>query len=136
MLPGVARIVHGLRIFKPSTESGRKLLLNRAATISPTNLATSSKTKVSLLRSGEQNSWLEIVLDEGKNRHIRRMLEALKAEVLRLVRVAIGPLALGDLPKGAARALKFEEKQALDRAIGAQNREPASLVRRPPYLDL
>ena len=58
-----------------------------------------------------------------------RMLEALETEVLRLVRVAIGTLTLGDLPKGATRALKFEEKQALDRAMGAQNREPASLVR-------
>jgi 23S rRNA pseudouridine2605 synthase len=84
---------------------------------------------VCMLRSGEHNSWLEIVLDEGKNRHIRRMLEALKIEVLRLVRVAIGMLTLGDLPKGATRALKFGEKQALDRAMGAQNREPASLVR-------
>src|SRR4029077_1943763 len=44
---------------------------------------------VRALRSGERNSWLEIILDEGKNRHIRRMLEALKIEVLRLVRVAI-----------------------------------------------
>src|SRR6266404_6072558 len=49
-----------------------------------------------MLRGGEHNSWLKIVLDEGKNRHIRRMLEALKIEVLRIVRVAIGPLALGD----------------------------------------
>jgi len=63
-----------------------------------------------VLRSGERNSWIEIVLDEGKNRHIRRMLDALKIEALRLVRVAIGPLALGDLPKGATRALKPEEK--------------------------
>jgi len=81
-----------------------------------------------MLRGGEHNSWLKIVLDEGKNRHIRRMLEALKIEVLRIVRVAIGPLALGDLPKGATRALQIEEKQALDRAIRPATHEPASLV--------
>jgi len=52
-----------------------------------------------MLRQGEHNSWLEIILDEGKNRQIRRMLEHLNIEVLRLLRVAIGPLALGDLPK-------------------------------------
>jgi 23S rRNA pseudouridine2605 synthase len=84
---------------------------------------------VSILRQGERNSWIEIVLDEGKNRQIRRMLEHLGIEVLRLVRVAIGPLTLGDLPKGATRTLKPEEKQALDRAMRADNREPAPSVR-------
>jgi 23S rRNA pseudouridine2605 synthase len=73
-------------------------------------------TRVSLLRSGERNSWLEIVLDEGKNRQIRRMLNSLSIEVLRLVRVAIGPLMLGDLPKGKVRALASEEKLAIDRS--------------------
>ncbi len=82
-----------------------------------------------MLRQGEQNSWLEIVLDEGKNRHIRRMLEALKIEVLRLVRIAIGPLALGDLAKGATRLLEEKEKQALDRAMQSRNPEPPSSVR-------
>ena len=76
---------------------------------------------VRVLRHGERNSWLEIILDEGKNRHIRRMFEHLSVEVLRLLRVAIGPLALGDLPKGATRILDEEEKQALDRAMGAPN---------------
>jgi 23S rRNA pseudouridine2605 synthase len=71
----------------------------------------------SLLRQGERNSWLEIILDEGRNRQIRRMLESLGVEVLRLIRVAIGPLLLGDLPKGAVRALTPEEKLALDRAM-------------------
>jgi 23S rRNA pseudouridine2605 synthase len=71
----------------------------------------------SMLRQGERNSWLEIILDEGKNRHIRRMMETLDIEVLRLIRVAIGPLALGELPKGVVRHLKAEEKLALDRAM-------------------
>ncbi len=84
---------------------------------------------VRMLRRGEQNSWLEIILDEGRNRHIRRMLEELKIEVLRLVRVAIGPLLLGDLPKGASRALEAEEKQALDRAMRSPIREPAFSLR-------
>jgi 23S rRNA pseudouridine2605 synthase len=70
-----------------------------------------------ILRRGEKNTWLEIVLDEGKNRHIRRMLAALGIEVLRLVRVAIGPLLLGDLPKGASRPLTETEKKSLDAAI-------------------
>jgi len=74
-------------------------------------------SKVTLLRSGEKNCWLEITLDEGKNRQIRRMVEALGGEVLRLIRVAIGPLALGDLRKGAHRQLTHEEKRALDRAM-------------------
>jgi 23S rRNA pseudouridine2605 synthase len=68
------------------------------------------------LRAGHKNCWLEIVLDEGKNRQIRRMMEAMGIEVLRLVRVAIGPLQLGDLAKGEYRDLTAEEKQMLDRA--------------------
>ncbi len=71
----------------------------------------------SLLRQGERNSWMEIILDEGKNRHIRRMLETLDIEALRLIRVAIGPLALGDLAKTAVRQLTAEEKLTLDRAM-------------------
>jgi 23S rRNA pseudouridine2605 synthase len=70
-----------------------------------------------VLRQGHRNSWLEIVLDEGKNRHIRRLLEQLSIAVLRLVRVAIGPLALGDLEKGATRMLTTAEKRSLDRTM-------------------
>jgi 23S rRNA pseudouridine2605 synthase len=73
------------------------------------------------LRAGQKNCWLEIVLDQGKNRHIRRMMGALDVEVLRLVRAAIGPLQLGDLAKGKHRALTFDEKRALDRAMGKRS---------------
>jgi 23S rRNA pseudouridine2605 synthase len=68
-----------------------------------------SAKRVTLLRHGSRNSWLEVVLTEGKNRHIRRLLAAFDVEVLRLVRVAIGPLQLGDLGKGSFRHLTGEE---------------------------
>jgi 23S rRNA pseudouridine2605 synthase len=70
-----------------------------------------------IVRKGEKNTWLEIVLDEGKNRQIRRMLGALGIEVLRLIRIAIGPLILGDLAKGASRKLSAAEKGGLDAAM-------------------
>lgn len=62
-------------------------------------------TSARLLQAGEKNAWLEIVLTEGRNRHIRRLLEARGVAVLRLIRVAIGALVLGDLPKGQWRRL-------------------------------
>jgi 23S rRNA pseudouridine2605 synthase len=70
-----------------------------------------------LLRAGHKNSWIEVVLDEGKNRHIRRMLNALGIETLRLVRVSIGPLRLSTLAKGTYRPLRSEEKLQIDRAL-------------------
>ena len=75
-----------------------------------------SVKRVSVLRTGEKNSWLEVVLDEGRNRHIRRVLGALGLEVLRLVRVAIGPLPLGDLAKGQFRPLTTKEAEAVFQA--------------------
>ena len=68
---------------------------------------------VSLLRAGEKNAWLEVVLDEGRNRQIRRLLAALDIGVLRLLRAAIGTLQLGELPKGQWRPLTAEEVAAL-----------------------
>jgi 23S rRNA pseudouridine2605 synthase len=75
-----------------------------------------------ILRGGKKNTWLEIVLDEGKNRHIRRMLAQLEINVLRLLRVAFGPLGLGDLPKASSRTLTPAEKQALDRTLDHKRR--------------
>ena len=74
------------------------------------------------LRHGTKNSWLEVVLDEGKNRHIRRLLSALGVGVLRLVRVAVGPVPLGNLAKGQFRHLTREEVLALaSRGAGAKD---------------
>jgi 23S rRNA pseudouridine2605 synthase len=79
-------------------------------------------TGARLLRSGGRTAWIEAVLDEGRNRHLRRLLAALDAEVLRLVRVRIGGLALGDLAKGAWRHLTPAEV----RALGTRRGEPSS----------
>lgn len=68
---------------------------------------------VTILRTGQRNAWLEIVLDEGRNRQIRRLLSAFDIGVLRLMRVAIGGLQLGTLPKGQWRELSAEEVSAL-----------------------
>jgi 23S rRNA pseudouridine2605 synthase len=95
-------------------------LLNSLLKGSPGRESETLRVKrASLLRCGERNSWLEIILDEGKNRQIRRVFDSFGIEVLRLIRVAIGPLALGDLPKGAFRPLTASEKFSLDSAMRA-----------------
>jgi 23S rRNA pseudouridine2605 synthase len=71
----------------------------------------------SRLRGGARNSWIEVVLEEGKNRHIRRMLDRLEVETLRLVRVAIGPLGLGEIAKGSYRALSSAERNRMEVAM-------------------
>jgi 23S rRNA pseudouridine2605 synthase len=72
-----------------------------------------SVTSARCLRSGDKHAWLEIVLHEGRNRQIRRLLAALGVGVLRLVRIAVGSLRLGDLPKGKWRMLDAAETEAL-----------------------
>jgi 23S rRNA pseudouridine2605 synthase len=73
---------------------------------------------VRILRRGGKTSWIEVILDEGKNRQIRRMLDGCGVGALRLIRVAVGPLLLGSLGKGEARELTVSEKAALDKALG------------------
>jgi 23S rRNA pseudouridine2605 synthase len=78
---------------------------------------TTRPAEVALLRSGGKTCWLEITLHEGLNRQIRRMIEAVGARVLRLVRISIGPVELGDLAKGATRPLTAREVAELDRSV-------------------
>jgi 23S rRNA pseudouridine2605 synthase len=68
---------------------------------------------VRCLRSGQKNGWLEITLDEGRNRQIRRLLSAFEIAVLRLIRVSIGDLQLGQLPKGGWRVVTEHEIESL-----------------------
>jgi 23S rRNA pseudouridine2605 synthase len=68
---------------------------------------------VFVLRVGQKNAWLEVVLDEGKNRQIRKILSALNIDVLRLIRVQVGDLKLGELAKGRWRFLDADEIKRL-----------------------
>jgi 23S rRNA pseudouridine2605 synthase len=86
--------------------------LERGVRIEGERLVAKSVRRV---RAGSKNAWLEIGLDEGRNRQIRRLLAAFDVSVLRLVRIAIGSLLLGDLPKGGWRVLSEEEINSLPR---------------------
>ena len=68
---------------------------------------------VTRLRDSAKYTHFEITLTEGRNRQVRRMVEALEAHVLKLVRVKIGPLAIGKLPIGKWRLLTPAEVQAV-----------------------
>ena len=74
--------------------------------------------RVRLLESGEESSRLEVVLFEGKNHQVRRMARAVGHPVLRLRRVAMGPLRLENLPEGRYRRLTAQEVEELRRASG------------------
>jgi 23S rRNA pseudouridine2457 synthase len=70
------------------------------------------------VRGYHPTAWLRVVLREGKKRQLRRMTAAVGLPALRLVRTAIGPLALGDLAPGAWRELSSAEIRALAAAVG------------------
>ena len=69
--------------------------------------------RVETLELSDDGAWLEIVLDEGKNRHIRRMLGAREVGVMRLIRVQIGTLKLGKMKPGTYRELTSAEVESL-----------------------
>ncbi len=73
--------------------------------------------QVKFVKRLKATSWLEIVLDEGRNREIRRLLARIGHKVRTLRRVAIGPLRLGDLPVGAHRELTLTELKSIRKAV-------------------
>jgi 23S rRNA pseudouridine2605 synthase len=96
---------------KPSAEDLEKLL--KGVWLSDGYVKAS---RVKKLKSQGKSAWLEIVLNEGKNREIRRMLARLGHKVMRLRRTAIGPIRLDRLPKGKSRRLKPGEIIMLQKA--------------------
>ena len=77
---------------------------------------------VKKLRKQGESTWMEIVLSEGKNREIRRMLAKLEHKVMRLRRLAIGPVKLGHLKAGKARRLSPRELELLQHASRRRDR--------------
>jgi 23S rRNA pseudouridine2605 synthase len=82
--------------------------------------------RVKRLKTQGESTWLQIVLSEGKNREVRRMLARLKHKVMRLRRTAIGPVYLGRLGSGKSRPLRREElsrlRQTAERAAKREMR--------------
>jgi pseudouridine synthase len=68
---------------------------------------------VTRVRDSAKYTFFEIVVTEGRNRQVRRMIEAIGSKVLKLVRLAIGPVRIGDLQIGKWRRLSDEEIRAL-----------------------
>ena len=69
--------------------------------------------RVERIRESAGKTVFEMTISEGRNRQVRRMVEALDAKVLKLVRVAIGMIRIGDLPIGKTRPLTAQEVRAL-----------------------
>jgi 23S rRNA pseudouridine2605 synthase len=83
--------------------------------------------KVRRLKMNKGSTWLRIVLSEGKNREIRRMLARLGHKVLRLRRIAIGPVQLGTLEMGKSRRLSGADVAALrEEAYRTRPKEPST----------
>ena len=68
---------------------------------------------VARLRESGGKTVFEITITEGRNRQVRRMVEALDAKVLKLVRVGIGPLRIGEMQVGSVREMTPEEVRQL-----------------------
>lgn len=82
------------------------------------------------LKPQGDSTWLRVVLAEGRNREIRRMLAKLGHKVMRLRRVAVGPIQLDRLPKGKSRKLSLPEVEALRKAAEGGKKRVEKAARR------
>jgi 23S rRNA pseudouridine2605 synthase len=81
----------------------------------------------------KRSTILEMVLDEGRNREVRRLLARVGHKVQKLRRIAVGPVRLGELPAGAVRSLTPKEIHSLEQAVARGGRkEPSSSSTKSP----
>ena len=83
----------------------------------------------SLIRQREKNSWLRVMVTEGRNRLVKRMFSAVGHPVLKLKRIGYGPIQLGELPFGKFRYLTPEEVEKL-KVLGSESRVRSSEARK------
>ncbi|WP_404482011.1 pseudouridine synthase [Novosphingobium sp. BL-52-GroH] len=87
------------------------------------------KINANMERRTGRNQWIEMTLTEGKNREVRRVLEALDLQVSRLLRVSYGPFLLGDLPKGAAGEVSQKDLENFRRSLKESKAREANAAR-------
>ena len=75
-----------------------------------------AKANIKILKIEGDKSWVEITVHEGKNRQVRKMCDAMGHPVIKLKRIAMGPLTLGDLMEGHWRALSTKEIETLKKS--------------------
>ncbi len=83
---------------------------------------TAQPSEVKILKENPNNTWVEIILKEGKNREVRRIFETLGFNTLRLVRVSVGAISLGELPAGRWRSLSAEEVKMITESSASDPR--------------
>lgn len=118
---GVEKTYEALVAGSPSPDDLRQLLTG----VWLSDGKVKAKAVKRFKRQGE-STWLKIVLNEGKNREVRRMLAKLNHKVMRLKRVAIGPVRLDRLPKGKSRKLSLAELNDLRKAVPAKKQRETS----------
>ena len=104
--PALQQLERGVIIGGRRTLPGRAYVLDPEPDIGP-------RIPPIRFRKNVATAWIALELVEGKNHQVRRMTAAVGHPTLRLIRLRIGGLHLGDLPSGASRILSSEERQTL-----------------------
>jgi 23S rRNA pseudouridine2457 synthase len=102
----LSQLRHGVAIKGQRTRPAKIELLDKAPQLFPRSVPIRYRQKI-------PTAWLKITLQEGRKRQVRRMTAAVGHPTLRLVRIAIGPISLGNLQPGQWRDLTSTEQKAL-----------------------